>query len=79
MAAILNQYKFGLVGESFDPGQIAQALNQLSPGRIDQMKRQAIEAGKYLNADTELGKLVSLYQSLYASLETAWSEKDSAN
>ena len=64
MARLVDQYKFGAVAASFEPGDAAQLLNSLTAKDIDQMKHNALEARKVLNAEVEMSKLVDLYASL---------------
>ncbi|MBE7473076.1 MAG: glycosyltransferase [Anaerolineales bacterium] len=65
MVRLTEQYGFGIVASSFEPGEVAWVLNNLSIADIDRMKLKAIEARQILNADVELGKLVALYQKLW--------------
>jgi len=64
MARLVDQYKFGAVASSFEPGDAARLLNSLTAKDIDEMKRNALEARKVLNAEVEMSKLIDLYASL---------------
>jgi hypothetical protein len=64
MARLAREFGFGIATESFSPEDAAAILNCLSAADIDQMKLQALEARKTLNADVEMSKLVSLYDTL---------------
>jgi hypothetical protein len=64
MARLTQQFGFGVIVPSFEPQDIAAALNRLTVAEIDQMKLKAIEARQVLNADVELGKLMALYEKL---------------
>ena len=64
MARVTGQFGFGVVAPSLDPRAVASVLNDLSSADIDQMKRRSAKAREVLNANTELGKLVSLYKDL---------------
>ncbi len=64
MAHLVNQYRFGAIASSFDPGDAARLLNSLTAEDIDEMKHNALEARKVLNAEVEMSKLVDLYASL---------------
>jgi hypothetical protein len=64
MAQLTRQFGFGVVSESFDPFEVAGILNGLSAADIDGMKMQALKARNVLNADVEMGKLLSLYARL---------------
>jgi glycosyltransferase involved in cell wall biosynthesis len=64
MARLTRQYGFGVVTQSFDPKEVAAALNALTAVDIDQMKSRAVEARRILNADVEMAKLTNLYSNL---------------
>lgn len=64
MARIMRQYGFGVIVDSADPREIANFMNRLTTLEIDAMKQAAIDASHHLNADTELQKLVDLYDRL---------------
>lgn len=64
MTRLTKEYGFGIVANSFDPHDVANLLNQLSEAQIDEMKNRAHQAQQALNADTEMKKLVTLYQRL---------------
>ncbi len=66
MARLSQQYGFGLVSPSFDPGETARLLDSLSASQVDEMKKKALAARAQLNAGVEMGKLVQLYQRLLA-------------
>jgi glycosyltransferase involved in cell wall biosynthesis len=59
MAEIVKKYGCGRVAPSFEPVDIAQALNQLSQGDIAKMRQAANRAALELNADHEMAKLVA--------------------
>lgn len=65
MAKLTRRFGFGLVTASFDPLEVASSLNQLSADDVDRLKLHAIAAQEALNAEMELGKLVSLYAELF--------------
>ena len=64
MASLARQYDFSLISETYEPQEIAQKLNALTPERIMEMKQNAYEASKTLNSDVEMGKLVRIYADL---------------
>jgi hypothetical protein len=64
MAQIALEYEFGRVSSSFDPDDFARMLSSLSYDEIDRMKRKALEARHFLNADVEMQKLLDLYQKI---------------
>ena len=64
MASLARQYDFSLISETYDPEEIAEKLNALTPERIMEMKQNAYEASKILNADVEMGKLITIYADL---------------
>jgi len=61
MTKIALRFEFGAVAQSFDPSEVARALNCLTASDIDQMKLRAIEARNILNANVEMRKLIALY------------------
>lgn len=64
MARLTKQHGLGLVSESLEPSAVAGLLNQLRAEQIDHFKQNASKTAQILNADTELGKLVYLYNEL---------------
>jgi glycosyltransferase involved in cell wall biosynthesis len=64
MAEIVNSYKLGCVASSFEPEDLASALNSLSAGNIAAMRAGARAAAKEINAEHEMAKLVELYERL---------------
>jgi glycosyltransferase involved in cell wall biosynthesis len=61
MARLTQQFGFGIVADSFDPGEAAKLLNNLSTEQIDEMKKKALRASTQLNADVEMTKLTQVY------------------
>ena len=68
MASLARQYDFSVISETYEPEEIAQKLNALTPERIMEMKHNAYDASNILNADVEMGKVVEIYRELF--LET---------
>jgi hypothetical protein len=66
MARLTQHFKFGVVAPALEPKEVAGILNSLNATEIDEMKKNAIQARRFLNADIELGKLVSLYHNLFS-------------
>lgn len=66
MAEIVNSYNLGCVAASFEPEDMAAALNQLTPEQLAAMRRGARVAAREINADREMGKLVEIYKRLLA-------------
>jgi len=66
MARIVVQYGLGCVAPSFEPQDIASTLNQLTTEDFAGMQLGALKAAEEINAEKEMGKLVSLYQRLLA-------------
>lgn len=64
MARIVKEYEIGVVAKSFNPKDLAVALNSLSVHEINLMKRNALFASQDLNADVEMPKLLRIYQDL---------------
>jgi len=66
MVRLISEYGFGVVAPSFNPSEIAAELNRLTAEDISMMKFKALEARTVLNAEVEMGKLLSLYEQLFA-------------
>jgi hypothetical protein len=66
MVQIALEYGFGRVSSSFDPVDFAKMLSNLTSDEIDGMKRKALEARHFLNADVEMKKLLDLYHNTFA-------------
>jgi O-antigen/teichoic acid export membrane protein/glycosyltransferase involved in cell wall biosynthesis len=64
MADLVAQYDVGVVAGSFEPADVAAALNRLTWAEIEAMKQAARQAASVLNADVEMGKVVTLYRRL---------------
>lgn len=64
MAQLARQFDFSLISETYEPQEIAQKLNMLTPERIMEMKNNAHEASNLLNADVEMGKVIDIYHEL---------------
>ncbi len=66
MASLALQYDFSVISETYEPEEIAQKLNALTPERIMEMKHNAYDASNILNADVEMGKVVEIYRELFS-------------
>lgn len=66
MASLARQYDFSVISETYEPEEIAQKLNALTPERIMEMKHNAYDASNILNADVEMGKVVEIYRELFS-------------
>jgi glycosyltransferase involved in cell wall biosynthesis len=64
MARLVREYRCGVVAPSFDPADVAAALNALRPEDIHVMKQGSVGAREVLNAQVEMGKVVDLYSKL---------------
>jgi glycosyltransferase involved in cell wall biosynthesis len=64
MARIVRQHQLGVVSDSFDPADVANFLNALSPQDINRMKQNSLEAGRVFNAGVEMEKMLAIYQRL---------------
>jgi hypothetical protein len=64
MAELVRQYGFGCVAPTFNPSDVAYMLNQLNIDQLTAMQQAAREVARQLNANTEMGKVVELYQQL---------------
>ena len=61
MARLMQEYDLGVTFPKVEPGLIAQAVNALTPERIDHCKRNALAAARELCWDREAERLVSAY------------------
>jgi hypothetical protein len=66
MVDIVERYGVGVRTAGFEPPQIAATLNALTLEQITGWKAAARQAATTLNADVEMGKIVSLYRDLLA-------------
>ena len=64
MAAIVRQHGCGCIADSFQPQDVAKALNALDECHIIEMQRAAREAAGVFNGETEMGRVRSLFQAL---------------
>lgn len=67
MAEIVDRYGLGIVCSSFNPDEIASALNNTTQERWNTMRQAARNAADELNAHNEMKKLVNIYQRLLPS------------
>ena len=65
MASLVDEYGLGVVAPSFSPIDIASTLDSLDAETIVQMRRAARQAATVLNADVEMGKVVTIYRRLF--------------
>lgn len=63
MVEVVNQYKCGVVAETFKPEALANQLNQTSADDWDKMKMASLNASKELNTTIEMRKLQKIYDS----------------
>jgi glycosyltransferase involved in cell wall biosynthesis len=66
MARIVRAYRLGIVADTFEPADLAQRLNALTPEEINAMKRHSLNAAKRFSADAEMGKLLAIYRRVLA-------------
>lgn len=66
MAEIVRSYDLGCIARSFDPADVAAALNGLTPGRFAEMQEGARRAAREINAEGEMRKLTEIYDRLLA-------------
>ncbi|HEX8723384.1 MAG TPA: glycosyltransferase family 4 protein [Pyrinomonadaceae bacterium] len=64
MAEVVRSYGLGCIARSFEPRDIAAALNSLGADELARMRRGARAAAAEVNAEREMGKLVRIYQNL---------------
>jgi hypothetical protein len=65
MAAMVSKYRFGCIAPSFNPHDVAKALNQLTLNQLLMMRQASKEAAREINAEKEMSKLVELYNRLF--------------
>ena len=65
MAEIVNEFNCGLVAENFHPKTIADLLNRTSAEQWNEMKLSSLNAGKTLNANFEMKKLLTLFEGIF--------------
>jgi hypothetical protein len=66
MAEIVRSYDLGCIARSFEPADVAAALNGLTPERLAEMQQGARRAAREINAEREMGKLREIYDRLLA-------------
>jgi glycosyltransferase involved in cell wall biosynthesis len=64
MAEIVRSYGLGCVAASFEPRDVAAALDALTPERLAAMREGARRAAREINAEREMAKLVAAYKKL---------------
>jgi glycosyltransferase involved in cell wall biosynthesis len=65
MVEMIKRYGFGCVAASFEPRQVADTLNRLTAKDLLRMRSASREAAKKINAQTEMKKLIDLYNQLF--------------
>src|SRR5207249_1942195 len=64
MIELVVRYRVGAIATSFEPRDVAATLDRLTWPEIRRMQSAARRAATELNADVEMGKLVTLYEGL---------------
>jgi glycosyltransferase involved in cell wall biosynthesis len=64
MAELVHAHGMGIVGPTFSPGDMADAINRTTPAQWQLMRDRARTASQNLNAQTEMAKVVRIYQDL---------------
>ena len=64
MAEIVKKYGLGVVCNTFEPEDMASMLNQIPLDHWAEMKKAAQTASKDINAQTEMEKLINIYDDL---------------
>ena len=67
MAEIAHSYGFGCVAPSFEPEDLAAALDGLDAEQLARMSAAARRAAEEINAEREMGKLLEIYERLMPS------------
>ena len=62
MAEVVRGRGFGVVAASFEPRDLAAALNGLSRERLSEMARAARAAAREVNAEREMGRMLEIYR-----------------
>lgn len=64
MSKLVKKYDVGIVSQTFDPKEMAEIINALTPDKIYSYKENAHQAAKILNADNEMQKLMIILKKL---------------
>ncbi len=64
MVEVVKEHQVGWVAPSFEPQALAATLNQITVEDLVMRQSASREAAKKLNADTEMGKLVQVFERL---------------
>lgn len=67
MIEIARPYGFGCVAPTFEPEDLAAALNRLDAAQLARMGEAARRAAVEINAEREMGKLLEIYERLLPS------------
>ena len=62
MAALVHQYKIGVVSSDFSPERLAQQLNSLTQQQLADFKQNSVYAAKELNAEFNSARLNELVE-----------------
>lgn len=65
MAELVKKYGFGVVCDTFNPGDMASMLNQIPLDHWAEMKKAAQTAAHEINAQAEMEKLINIYADLF--------------
>src|SRR5205807_2315349 len=66
MRALVERHGLGSVFAERDPAAIARALNEATPGRLEEARANALRFSADVNAASEFAKLVAIYDELLA-------------
>jgi hypothetical protein len=67
MAEIVRQYRLGWVARSFEPKDVTEMLNQITYDQLLNRRLVSREMARKVNAATEMGKLLNVYDLLFRS------------
>lgn len=67
MAKIIKEHQIGVVSPEQSIRSMANSLNNLSSGQIDEFKKKSLLLAKTLNGDVEMSKLMDIYMGLLAT------------
>lgn len=65
MVDVVRPHGLGVCVPSFEPRDVAEALNQLTVDKIELFRKASRIASRTLNADVEMAKIVAIYQNLW--------------
>lgn len=68
ISQFIKDYNVGWVAPSFSPEDLAKTLNSLTLDQIEKTQQATQEVAKVFNAETEIGKILLLFENLFTLL-----------